>query len=190
MAGTIIDRFRTFITMKHLIAWVVLSATLAPIPGAANDDWTKIVIVRHAEKAVDGTSDPPLTAEGAARAQRLAGLMADAGIQGIYSTQYRRNVDTVAPLAERLGLGIEVRPITDDNEAAHAGLLAAEIKARHAGRTALIVGHSNTVDDLVEAFGGPALGDLDESEYERIFIVHSRFEGPARLLRTVYPAAE
>jgi len=175
--------------MRHLIAWVALSATLAPIPGAANDDWTRIVIVRHAEKADDGTSDPPLTAAGETRAARLAELMADAGIQGIYSTQYRRNVETARPLAEYLGVGIEVRPLTQENAAAHADLLALEIVARHQGRAALVVGHSNTVDDLIEAFGGPQTEDLDEDQYDRIFIVTTNDDGPARLIRTVYPSA-
>lgn len=174
--------------LRTVVLCLLALLLTAPTAVHADSDWTQVVIVRHAEKAEDGSSDPPLTAEGKARAERLADLMADAGIRAVFSTQYQRTIETGRPLAERLGLEVTVRPITAENREVHAGLMAMKVLADHAGEAVLIVGHSNTVDDLIEAFGGPAIGDLDESVYERIFIVHTGPDGTARLLRTAYPA--
>ena len=124
---------------------------------------TVVYLVRHAERAEDGTDDPPISAEGEARAQLLAQMLRDAGIERIHSTRYRRTESTAAPLARTLG--IEVEPYDGSDLEGLAARLLAE-GGRH-----LVVGHSNTTPDAVAALGGTPGEPIEEFEYDRLYIV-------------------
>src|SRR5215213_9019578 len=65
---------------------------------------TTIILVRHAEKAVSTSADMALSEAGAARANELARVLGGARIGAIYTTQYLRTRQTVAPLAKALGI--------------------------------------------------------------------------------------
>lgn len=151
----------------------LLIALLLPLALPAPAHAQKLLfVVRHAERADGGAAtgqmqaqtDPPLSAEGARRAARLAAMLADAGVTAIYATEYRRTQDTAGPLAATLGL--EVRTIGARDQAA----LVSALKTRHADDVVLVVGHSNTVPALVQAFGGPEFTIADD-EYSSLFVV-------------------
>jgi broad specificity phosphatase PhoE len=128
-----------------------------------------VVVVRHAERADGGAmsatkqTDPMLSAEGEARAKRLAAMLADSGITAIYATEYKRTQDTAKPIAERLGLKVQTQKGQDS-----AGL-AALLKSTHAKDVVLVVGHSNTIPEVIKALGGPAL-TIADSEYDAIYL--------------------
>src|SRR2546430_16945841 len=66
---------------------------------------TTIILVRHAEKIIDPNNpDVDLSAAGQARAQEVARMFGDAGINAIYATQYKRTQQTVKPLADQTGV--------------------------------------------------------------------------------------
>ena len=65
---------------------------------------TTILLVRHAEKTMQGT-DPPLSDEGQARAQTLAHVTGEAGVTAIYTSQYLRTQQTVQEKSTRKILG-------------------------------------------------------------------------------------
>lgn len=138
---------------------------------------TTFILVRHAEKADDGTSDPGLTAGGQSRAQKLAAMLAPAGVDAVFSTPYQRTRATVAPLAEMARLEVQEYDPQDQDFA--SGLLG-----DHAGETLLIVGHSNTIPGMVNALTGTSTyGNLDDMEYDKLFIVHvSGGKGDAMVL--------
>ena len=128
-----------------------------------------VIVVRHAERADGGMSaakqtDPLLSGEGEARAKRLAAMLAESGITAIYATEYRRTQDTAKPIADRLGLKVQTQKGQDT-----AGLVAM-LKVRHAKDVVLLVGHSNTVPEIIKALGGPAF-KIPDDEYDTIYFL-------------------
>jgi phosphohistidine phosphatase SixA len=120
-------------------------------------------LVRHAEKDAAGGDDPPLSAAGTARADRLADLLGGEGIRRILVTDTRRARDTAAPIAARLGLTPEIYD--------HRRLpeLAAELRQR--GERVLVVGHSNTTGVLAGHLGGDPGSPIGDGEYDRLYRV-------------------
>ena len=148
---------------------------------------TIVLVLRHAEKAQVEGNDPPLSEAGMRRAQELVRVAEDAGVTAIYTTQYKRALDTAAPLASRLGITAAAVEITRENAAAYTATLARQILARHAGQTIMVLGHSNTVPSLVEALGGrrpPAIDDA--TEFDRFYVVIIRRPGEVRTLSLRY----
>lgn len=127
-------------------------------------DPTTLFLVRHAEKASDGTTDPLLTEKGYARARALRDMLYAAGIDAIYSTNFKRTRLTAQPLADTLGIAIQTYPPFDS---AWTSALA----VRHAGEQILIVGHSNTTPALVNHLAGSNYKQLEEMEYDKLFVV-------------------
>ncbi len=130
---------------------------------------TTFYIVRHAEKATAApnmSSDVPLTEAGQQRAIALKDLLAKKKIQSVFSTQTIRTTSTAKPLAELKGIAIQPYNHKDTLDK-----FISRLKAVRKGAV-LVVGHSNTVDDLVnKMMGQNVLTDLPDSEYDNLFIV-------------------
>ncbi len=154
--------------MRALLAAVLL-ALLSPLARAG--EATVVVFVRHAEKATDDPRDPSLSEAGRARAEALARTLAGAGLDAAYATEFRRTRQTAAPAAEAAGLAVTVRPAAGIDPAAYAEALQGEVRALPAGSTVLVVGHSNTVPALVQAFSGQPAAEMPETEYDRYTVV-------------------
>jgi phosphohistidine phosphatase SixA len=156
------------------------AAATSPAPASLT---TTVIVVRHAEK-VDDSSDPPLSEAGQARATALAAALADAGVSAIYTTQFERTRATAAPLARALGLSPTVIQ-GGGPAAAHARAVASRVLSQSAGRTSLVVGHSNTVPDIVQALGAADVGTIADDEYHNLFIVQVGSDA-VRLIRGRY----
>jgi broad specificity phosphatase PhoE len=151
---------------------------------------TTVVVVRHAEKALDDPRDPVLTAAGEQRARALLEVVANADVAAIYSTQFRRTRATVEPLAQQLRLPVVVREIAAGSVDAYAEALAREILTTHAGQSVVVVGHSNTVPGIVRALSGHGVAEITDDEYQHLFVVVVPAEGAARVFKTRYGAAD
>ena len=127
---------------------------------------TTFILVRHAEKVADGSKDPELSEVGKARAQRLSELLHKQEIAAIYSTNYKRTMNTVTPLAEKLGMKIQsYEPFKED--------VIVKMIAENQGKTIVVVGHSNNVPWIANLLlGTKQFGDYDESYYENVLIVN------------------
>ena len=131
---------------------------------------TTYYVVRHAEKAAptsNMTSDVPLSEEGAQRAVALKDVLSDKDIRYIYSTNTIRTISTAKPLSETTGIPIQ---IYDAKDSAFTGRLKTLPKGN-----VLIVGHSNTVDDIVYGITGRKLfTDLKDDRYGDLFTIVRR----------------
>jgi broad specificity phosphatase PhoE len=169
------------------IAWVValsFAVLAAWVWGTAGS--TTVIVVRHAEKDLSvSVTDPPLSPAGEARAALLARMFGDAKVLGhvgaIYVSPALRNRLTAAPLAARLGISETVAPADDPRGLARRAL------HEHAGGRVLIVGHSDTVPQIVGALSGnPNIPEIGDQEYGTMYIVTVPRIGHANLLRLNY----
>jgi broad specificity phosphatase PhoE len=143
---------------------------------------TTLLLVRHAER--DGKRDA-LTAAGRGRAAELVHVGQRAQVSAVYHSDTLRTRDTAQPLARALGLAAIERPATA------IAALVEEILAQQQGKTVLVVGHSNTVPQIIGEAGGPALGNIDEDDFDDLFVLTAcgcRRRAP-KLVRLQYGAA-
>lgn len=144
---------------------------------------TTIILVRHAEKIIDPNNpDVNLSPAGQTRAQELVRMFGDGGINAIYATQYKRTQETAKPLADKLGL-----PVNVVNSKGTADLVA-KILAENSGQTIFVAGHNNTVPEIILALGGSKYPTIPESEYDNLYIVTVYRTGQAKVVKTKYGA--
>lgn len=165
-------------TRRALMLAVLFALGLA---GAADAQDRIVYVVRHAERAdvtgksMIGPDDPPLSKAGEQRAQRLAEVLRSAGIRHIFTTEFQRTRQTAAPLASAAA----VKPVMA--AAKDTAALVSAIKA--VNEPTLVVGHSNTVPEIVKQLGVAEPITLGEQDYDNLFVVIRHPSGPATLLR-------
>ena len=124
---------------------------------------TTLFLVRHAD--VPAGTNPHLNAAGQTRGNELIRVLGGAGIAGIYASEMIRTQETAQPLAAHLGLVVKVI------DAADSAAVVQDVRARHAGQSVLIVGHSNTIPEIVSQCGGPPVSPIAPTEFDRLFVV-------------------
>lgn len=150
--------------MKKFGFIIVFFSTLISLQ-AQELEVTKIILIRHAEKADDGTPDPSLSDTGKLRAERFASFLSYESVDRLFSTPYRRTQETLEPLSRNKECPIELYTPGKPVETA-AQLLAKQ------GKTLVVAGHSNTIPALVNALVGEArFTDMQEQEYNKIWIL-------------------
>ena len=147
---------------------------------------TTMIFVRHAEKAAEPVDDPGLTDAGRRRVAELTRQLVDAdvvaGVDAIYSTPFRRTMETAQPLADRLGLTVLPYDPVDDFEPVLDRMLD-----EHKGTIILVVGHSNTLPRLIADLGASKkVPPIADDEYDNIYIVSIPWFGKTKTIRLRY----
>jgi phosphohistidine phosphatase SixA len=148
------------------------------IPALISDTTTTFIVLRHAEKEPTG-SDPNLDSDGVLRADELKRILSSVSVNAIYSTPLNRTRQTVQPLATAKGITISEYP----TEKPYAQLVS-EIISANRGKTVVIVGHSNTVPEILKQLSNNSFTvTINDSQYDNLFIVSL----PEKLHATVTP---
>jgi broad specificity phosphatase PhoE len=164
---------------------ILIALLLALLPAAAQavppNHTYPVYVVRHLNTPED-EPDPDLLPEGRTTAIALADMMETDRFQGarrpvaIYVSDYKRTRQTAAPTAARLGLNLTVYDPRDT-----PGLIA---RVRREAGPVLIVGHSNTVPDIVAALGGLRPAPLTHPDFGDLWLVEA---GGATLKLRIQP---
>jgi broad specificity phosphatase PhoE len=167
--------------------WVTLLALLiaagvvySVYRGAAT---TVVVLASSGEKEPGTIDDPPISAEGEQRAQRLAQMFAPGGsgrLDALYVSGERRAQQTAAPLADLLRLA----PTVYDPKTAPA--VAAALLRDHAGGAVLVVGGAAALQQFLRQLAGPGGAGVAAAEPDLLYIVSVPTVGRARVLRLKY----
>lgn len=165
---------RKWTIVLQICLWLVASAVIAA------DPITTVILIRHAEKSTVPADDPVLTEQGKSRAKELTRILGDTGIQAIYTSQYDRTRLTADPIAKQLSIP------TKQIDAKNTADLVSEVLSKNKGQVVLIVGHSNSVPEIIQAFGGPAMDEIDQTQFDNLFVLTICQPGSAKVIKLKY----
>ena len=170
--------------LAFVLPFLLLGCASSPAPHAAVPEATRVqadgamtfILVRHAEKAADGSDDPPLTEAGRMRAQALATRLSTSPVTAVYTTPFKRTRQTATPTAQEHGL-----PLITYDAKQPAADFGTQLQSRHGGQTVLVVGHSNTIPGIAAALCRCEVAPMSEAEYDRFTTVRIAPDGTATL---------
>ena len=157
--------------MKKVIFIILIqfSGCTAPKSTYQTEDFTcypkAVYLFRHAEKQIiKGEDNPELTRAGFSRSNLLAQAMADITPGLIYSSEYTRTQQTVAPLAKQWSSDIIIKTAKDPEAQVEAAL-------SNCNKHVIIAGHSNTIPNLISLFGVMEEITIEDNQYGDLFII-------------------
>ncbi len=131
------------------------------------NDCSTFYLIRHAEKVRTNKSDrdPALNEKGILRALNWKEYFLDKDITKIYSTNYKRTIETVKPFQEAIGLAtILYSPSSIDYK---------DFISTNKGEIVLVVGHSNTIPNFVnELINDQVYAQIDDLNNSNLYIVN------------------
>ncbi len=131
------------------------------------NDSSTFYLIRHAEKVRTNKSDrnSALNEKGIIRALNWKEYFINKDISKIYSTNYKRTLETVKPIQEAIGLtAILYSPSSIDYK---------DFISSNEGEVVLIVGHSNTIPNFVnELINDQVYDQIDDLNNSNLYVVN------------------
>lgn len=137
---------------------------------------TTYYIVRHAEK-LNASADTPLSATGQTRAIALRKYLKSKGVDSIFTSSFLRTQQTAQPLATFLRKTLRIHTGNTEN-------LINDLK-RISDKEVLVVGHSNTVPDIVKGLSGRVVPAIAENDFDNMYIVRVKTSPGTVTIRTM-----
>ena len=162
-------------------------------PAQGDGKVTTVFLIRHAERGQEPAQDPALSEAGVARAEALARLLSGAGVKAVYTSQFARTKQTAEPLAKLLGIPVNPVPlgVKPDKPREVSEQSIRELKSKiegHAGEAVLVVGHTNSIPDLIRELGGDVVPNIPEDKFDNLFVVTVYAPGRAKVVHLKYGA--
>lgn len=156
---------------------------------------TIVYLVRHAERADEPRQDPPLNEKGVLRSQDLARVLVSANIKTIITSQYLRTRQTAEPLAKQAN--IPMTPVSLSVSTSNPRMITNQSTAEVAskilerpGESVLVVGHTNSIPDVIKMLGGDVTPVMDEKKFDDLFVVTIYAKGKAKVAHMKYGSPE
>lgn len=124
---------------------------------------TTYYFIRHAEK-VDSSQNPDLSEIGLKRAIQWKNIFSEIDFNDIYSTDYKRTIQTASPAATAKNVQIKLYNLKTLN--------IDSFKKETLGKKVLIVGHSNTTPKFVnDIINQNLFSNIEDETFGNLYIV-------------------
>ena len=177
-----------------VFAGVLSCSTVSEVPVQSQlGTTTTIILLRHAERIKNGDQDKTgsyLRPEGRLRAQALVSAVGDMDVTAIYSPDFGRNRETVQPLADHLGLKVNIIPKSRlSNTPRLANEFVEEVLSEHAGGVVVWVGNASApvgplggnLQRIYKRVGGTGKPPI---RYGDLYIIVVPDKGPVRITKS------
>jgi broad specificity phosphatase PhoE len=151
-------------TIKVLILTLIIQVLSSDVLAQSDDAFT-IYLVRHSEKdhTSENSSDLPLSECGEQRSKALSHFLSEVDLDAVYSTDFRRTINTAMPTADKKD--IEITLYNEEDVKSFSNLLLDN------KQDAVVVGHSNTTGVLAGLLVNNDVEDIELHIYDRIYQV-------------------
>ena len=142
-----------------------------------------VFALRHADRTPDPQDD--LTPKGLARAKLLARMLGESGVSTAFCSSAKRTQMTVQPLRDVLGERLTIVKVSTSSPT-HVQDIVDGVTALTDDAVAIIVGHSDTVPEIIRKLTATTVDEIKAGEFDKLFVLAIRTGGVSTVTQTRY----